>query len=341
MKTQPPTKSSSQDIWHKPPLASSSNGEYVIYMLPGNPCIMTYYQPFLSTLFTSINAALSPRQMSAHVGGYTPPGFRMSPGHISEVKLPASLQDQIGYAEKLIDAAIKQHIKSASRPKLILVAHSIGTYMALEILRRYKDGHSTLTHADIIGAVLLCPTIIQMADAENEGVADYFFRIPGFPTILGTLVKIPTFPLSLSVISWIACKVGNAPHVAQAFAEFVKGPHAVRQTMHLLRDSCQEVGEDKWTEKIWGAANQAENEAVPLKLYFAENDGWVSRSARDALIASRGRTEDCPWKPEMIVDGNGIGHGFNEDLDHSHLVAEKVARMIEEFIEHDTNKKHH
>jgi hypothetical protein len=40
----------------------------------------------------------------------------------------------------------------------------------------------------------------------------------------------------------------------------------------------------------------------------------VSRSARDALIASRGRTEDCPWKPEMIVDGNGIGHGFNEDL---------------------------
>jgi pimeloyl-ACP methyl ester carboxylesterase len=172
MKTQPPTKSSSQDIWHKPPLASSSNGEYVIYMLPGNPCIMTYYKPFLSTLFTSINAALTPRHTCAHVGGYTPPGFRMSPGHISGVKLPASLQDQIGYAERLIDAAIKQHIKSASRPKLILVAHSIGTYMALEILRRYKDGHSPLAHIDIIGAVLLCPTIVEMADAQNEGVAD-------------------------------------------------------------------------------------------------------------------------------------------------------------------------
>lgn len=32
------------------------------------------------------------------------------------------------------------------------------------------------------------------------------------------------------------------------------------------------------------------------------------------MIASRGRTEECPWKPEMIVDGNGIGHGFNENI---------------------------
>jgi hypothetical protein len=112
----------------------------------------------------------------------------------------------------------------------------------------------------------------------------FFFRIPAFPTILGTLVKISTFLLPLSAISWIVRKVGNAPHVAQAFAEFAKGPDAVRQTMHLLRDSCQEIGEDKWTEKIWGAANQAENEAVPLKLYFAENvsfDYFLTRDRDD------------------------------------------------------------
>lgn len=140
---------------------------------------MTYYQSFLSTLFTSLNAALAPRLMSAHVGGYTPPGFRMSPGHISGVKLPASLKDQIGYAEQLIDSAIKTHVRSAARPKLILVAHSIGTYMALEILRRYKDEHNALAHVDIIGVVLLCPTIVAMADAENEGVAD----VHPFPSI--------------------------------------------------------------------------------------------------------------------------------------------------------------
>jgi len=32
------------------------------------------------------------------------------------------------------------------------------------------------------------------------------------------------------------------------------------------------------------------------------------------MIVSRGRTEECPWKPEMIIDDNGIGHGFNENI---------------------------
>jgi hypothetical protein len=40
----------------------------------------------------------------------------------------------------------------------------------------------------------------------------------------------------------------------------------------------------------------------------------VADHVREALIASRGRTEDCPWKPEMIIDENKITHGFNEDL---------------------------
>lgn len=122
----------------------------------------------------------------------------------------------------------------------------------------------------------------------------YFFRIPAFPAILGTLVKALMFTLPLSAIYWVARKLGNAPHVAQGFAEFVKGPHAVRQTMHLLRDSGREIKEDKWTEKVWGSA---ENEAVPLKLYFAEKVNF------DRFLIHGLRTDVCRMDGYQVLLG--------------------------------------
>jgi len=103
-----------------------------------------------------------------------------------------------------------------------------------------------------------------------------------------------TSAFPLSAISWIVRKLGNAPHVAQAFAEFVKGPGAVRQTMYLLRDSCREIGGDKWTEKVWGSA---ENEAVPLKLYFAKN---VSSAC---FLVSGMRTDMCRMDGYQVLLG--------------------------------------
>jgi pimeloyl-ACP methyl ester carboxylesterase len=291
---------SSQDIWYKPPLTATQNSPYVVYMLPGNPCIMTYYQPFLSTLFTLLNEALAPLHFAAHVGGYTPPGFRLLPGPIDGVALPASLQAQIGYAEQLIEGAVNKHVLSENgsantiRPKVILVAHSIGTYMTLEILRRYKDGHNRLSQIDIIGAVLLCPTVVNITGSKNDEKANvcylfnnhlyhrlitvqFFTRISAFPTLLGALVKILTFMIPLSVIAWIARVFARVPaHVAQAFAEFLKGPCAVQQTLHLLGDSCRDIKEDTWTENLWGSPDPLKNKAVPLKFYFAENVSRIS-----------------------------------------------------------------
>jgi pimeloyl-ACP methyl ester carboxylesterase len=156
-------------------------------MLPGNPCIMTYYQPFLSSLFSLLNDALASRHQSAHVGGYTPPGFRLSPGHIDGVRLPASLQAQIGYAEQLISHAVKKHVVkkdgggNAKKSKVILLGHSAGTYMTLEILRRYKDGNDALSHIDIVGAVLICPTVVHDGESKNGRVASVRSSIIHYP----------------------------------------------------------------------------------------------------------------------------------------------------------------
>jgi len=187
MKSESPTNAdpifSSQDIWHKPLHNGTAGDEYVVYMLPGNPCIMTYYQPFLAKLFSSLNEALAPRNLSAHVGGYTLPGFRLQQDHMDGISLPASYRAQIGHSEELIKLALKRHVGSENdggivkRPKVILVAHSAGTYITLEILKRYAGGQNDLSDVHIVGAVLVCPTVTQLAESRNgvkANVCQYF-----------------------------------------------------------------------------------------------------------------------------------------------------------------------
>lgn len=75
------------------------------------------------------------------------------------------------------------------------------------------------------------------------------------------------------------------------------------------------ITEDRWDEDIWGIEHDDEGQKrqIPkLIFYFGENDHWVANHTRDALIAARGRTEDdkSSSKPIMMVDDNGVDHGF-------------------------------
>jgi hypothetical protein len=58
-------------------------------------------------------------------------------------------------------------------------------------------------------------------------------------------------------------------------------------------------------------------------------DHWVADHTRDALIATRGRSEDekNSSKPIMMIDENGVDHGFC--IRHSESIAEKVKIWIE------------
>ena len=174
-----PTKTAG-GIWFEPqPKEEYDSSEYVIYMIPGNPCLMTYYKPFLSTLFSLLNDGASFRTLSAHVGGYTLPGFESEPvRQISGVTLPASLRSQIRNTEELIKVGLDSHIhqnaanKSTRPPKIILIAHSVGAYIALEILRRRAQGQNDLSKVDIIGGVFICPTVVDIAQSTHGAIVN-------------------------------------------------------------------------------------------------------------------------------------------------------------------------
>jgi hypothetical protein len=81
-----------------------------------------------------------------------------------------------------------------------------------------------------------------------------------------------TFLLPIPAIYWIVASLARMPpHIAQATAEFLKGPYAMQQALHLTRDGCREIKEDTWTEAVWGSPSVSGSDAPPLKFYFAKH----------------------------------------------------------------------
>ena len=81
----------------------------------------------------------------------------------------------------------------------------------------------------------------------------------------------------------------------------------------MARDEMLEITEDRWDEDIWGTASAPEGSiASRLILYFGQSDHWVADHTRDELIAARGNVqgEEQLWKPKMLIDEEGIPHGF-------------------------------
>ncbi len=81
----------------------------------------------------------------------------------------------------------------------------------------------------------------------------------------------------------------------------------------MARDEMLEITEDRWDEEIWGTASASEGGVAPkLIFYFGQSDRWVADHTRDELIASRGNVkgEGELWKPKMLIDDEGIPHGF-------------------------------
>ena len=132
----------------RPPAA-----DVLVYLVPGNPCLISFYAPYLSHL----SKLLYRPGRTTVVGGCTLPGFQPSKAHAVWGSLPAGLPDQIMNVEELLGRA------SRRTSKVVLVGHSVGAYMVLEVLRRRAQDLNRLGDVNIAGAVLLFPTVVDIA----------------------------------------------------------------------------------------------------------------------------------------------------------------------------------
>jgi pimeloyl-ACP methyl ester carboxylesterase len=142
----------------------------LVYFIPGNPCLMSYYERFLTSLAELLNAEHDRDGKRALVGGCSLPGFHLSRPEILQETLPAGLEDQIPNVEELVFQSLQIHCSDRNtgrHTKVILVAHSVGAYMTLELLRRRAQHLNGLQDVEIIGAVLLFPTVTEIAQSQH------------------------------------------------------------------------------------------------------------------------------------------------------------------------------
>ncbi|KAL6713953.1 hypothetical protein ACLMJK_008447 [Lecanora helva] len=343
------------------PNRQSLDGEthdYLIFFITGNPGLIRYYQPFLSRLHCLLDTDSNPTSRSFQICGYRFRGMEYANDEsrdqtqekfaVESPTSPVSLGEQIDYQEnKLyeeVDLYREQHGKS---PKVILMGHSVGSYMLLEIIKRHRDRiHSGARDFDLIGGILLFPTITDIAQSPLGVVASKILEIPRLPTIMGFLAKALSRTLPASLFYELVKRVtGFSEHAARTTANFIKSPMGVQQVLHLARDEMHCITEDKWDEEVWGAAtaegtDHRDTANWNLTLYWGQKDKWVANTTRDRLIRARGHrspiqtgsgTQDR--KPVMEIDNEGIPHDFCTTIRNSETIANKAKSWVDGIIE--------
>ncbi|KAM4867993.1 lipid droplet-associated hydrolase isoform 1-T3 [Thomomys bottae] len=150
----------------------------LIVIIPGNPGFAFFYVPFAKALHTLTNRCF-PVWIISHAGHVLPHSNKTilsSPEdpNAQEIKDIYGLDGQVEH--KL--AFLKTHVPKEM--KLVLIGHSIGSYFALEILKRAPE-------LPVFHTFLLFPTIERMSESPNGKFATpllcwlrYIFYVPGY-----------------------------------------------------------------------------------------------------------------------------------------------------------------
>jgi hypothetical protein len=165
------------------PATKDARQKYLLFFIPGNPGVLEYYRTFLSHLFALISS--KEPECDIHLFSESMAGFECDSNSTSrlspEESLPMDVEGQINFIERML----RRHIKSLSGGsgdewKVILVAHSLGSYISLELIRRCweKGEEEESSGMRIIGSICLFPGILHLAKSPNAiawGVSIKFF----------------------------------------------------------------------------------------------------------------------------------------------------------------------
>lgn len=171
----PPPSSSHQTAQESAPTT--------IFFITGNPGLIGYYHTFLSLLVTTL-APLEERGQRWRVFGRSLAGFDVDSSTGSRRGTGNGdgcydLEDQINFVQHTLDGLMREPAQEESPPqrekqKVILIGHSVGSYIAMEILRRHRErsaqppgGPGADCNFDIIGGIMLFPTIVDIAASPS------------------------------------------------------------------------------------------------------------------------------------------------------------------------------
>ncbi|KAK7741002.1 hypothetical protein SLS53_005065 [Cytospora paraplurivora] len=274
----------------------------LIYFITGNPGLIDYYGPFFSHLRALLNAIETRRQhaITFHIYGRNLAGFddtdHPEPFDASTGNPPHDVESQICHCLKHLVAA--NSIPTPGHPRqgrpfdeVILMAHSMGTYITLELFHRRLQDPGIAPGLNLRSGILLFATISHMARSPKGLHLDRMSRSPYLRRYVPALARALLSLVPASVLGLVTRHVlGMAPHAAEATARFLASRDGVYQALYLGMDEMGVIGEESWAEELWEVGDEAvahAHEVPKFFILFGKDDHWVANEHRDEFIGRR------------------------------------------------------
>ncbi|CCG82071.1 Putative uncharacterized protein [Taphrina deformans PYCC 5710] len=271
----------------------------ILFFIPGNPGITSYYTTFLTRLRASCPGL--DIIASNHIG--------FDAGDIRKASDFIDLNAQIAHKVQLLDE-ISSNLTPDERHRKVPVfvaGHSVGGYMAIKVLE---------ARPDIVDRVyFLFPTVNNIAASPQGVMATAALKIPGLITLatLFAWLLCTVVPRSFkyAAVRWFT---GFPEDAVRVTADEVLTATGVHTALTLARSEMAEIGAPD--AAFW------EKYATRCSAYWATTDRWVSDTHRTVLLGIAKGLENYTCK--------AAPHAFC--IRHGDLVADQVAKWLDRDV---------
>lgn len=220
---------------------------YLIFFITGNPGLISYYKAFFNTLHTLLQNSSNSSNKIFHLYGRSLAGFEdpKDPAedrqyyNAKREQAPYSLEQEVVITQSYL---AQQRIPSGFQKgqhytAIILIGHSVGSYILLELLRHYRSGPDHSPNLDfhdinIMAGICLFPTVTHIGKSPNGLKFSALCRIPHFPRIGSFLAKLLIFPFPRGVLKYLVGLIARMPDAgAETTIQFLESKMGVLQAL--------------------------------------------------------------------------------------------------------------
>ncbi|KAJ9475389.1 Lipid droplet-associated triacylglycerol lipase [Pseudozyma hubeiensis] len=279
-----------QALWWPSPTATPPR--VVLLFIPGNPGLSSYYIDFLHSIYTSSSLkASSVEILSVSHRGHAPlPKIGSNPvwgdNRLNQTQASkgygCTLGDQVRHKIAVVDAVNKMYNAEKRETKVVLVGHSIGAWIATEVLKARPDG--------VDGLHMLFPTLAWIGRTPNARRIKLALLNPVSMALLSIPLLVFTL-LPLWVMVWLVRLItGQREAAALATAELLTTRGAVFNALRMAKEEFSTVQQLEASTVDSISKFTSESAGGRVRSYWAseDSDSWAPSWIRTQVESSLG-----------------------------------------------------
>ena len=212
-----------------------------------------------------------------------------------ELSNPLSLQEQIENKVRILDAITTSPPFSSfteDKPRLIVMGHSVGAYMAFQLLKQRPQSVDNL--------FLLFPTLSHINQGSSFGkLSSVMTSIPGSAKVAAWTILLLRLVFPIPLLAFLVRFAHTLPGTSlqTTLAKFFN-PSSVESFCHLAKYEFREI-RDLDIDALTKYAKR-------ITAYYAVQDRWVPQFARDEIIRLINHNGG-----DAIICNEGLPHAFS------------------------------